>query len=336
MPKCASSSIQAALITKRADLRDNSIYLADKNFKVCKTSSAADPHGIPYSVIFDHIDKKRNVKDLISNTLDSIIEERNDDKFDFLVSSELLSFIGSPEGEAVHSDILSIFDNSLAIIVIRSPWSLVFSNWRQGVYREGITFEEYASKVMRSNQSSKGYFDNRINLFNKYYKEVRIVPIETSTNIVNDFLSNISCSHILNNNKTHQNRNKSLAPVFCEVMCKFPELFKDEMEDRRNVKPRHKNILSNIVAGNSQFFSDSLTLGQYTTLDTLKDFFQEKYIELLNAYSGLTSSHKDWCCVFDRQISEKYAPFIVNDANRIDLVEFMLADVVSNLKHKAI
>lgn len=330
MPKCASSSIQAALITNLDYLQERSFFVVDRDFKVSiEKSKRKQPYGIPYGVIHDFVDGRLNLEEETSGLVNSILDFNLKDDARLVISSELLSFIATEKGKRFHSKLVSMFENKMAVIVVRSPWSQILSNWRQGVYRTGEGFHDYVKSRISANSQSVGYFQSRIDLFKRFYGEVEVLFIESPGNVVSSFFETIGCPGV---EFARSVKNRSLSPVFCDAMSRHSSLFEFELDDIRNTLPRHKNILADMLDAGSSVFSDRMTARQFSAMEELFDFFKDQYVDLIveNDSNGLNRSY--WLNKFEEDLELRYGKELVEESHLLDEQLCMFAEVVSSLR----
>lgn len=328
MPKCGSSSIQASLICNLKILQKAKIFILDKHFRIRDEIARADPHGIPYSIIFECLNDERNLEFELRECCRKIKEKHNIDAFDLVLSSELLSFIGTERGFKFHTILSRLFENNLVLIAIRAPWDQQFSHWRQSDYRKGLSFDKYVELYRDQNGTSGKYWNSRIEKFVELYKKVRVISLDTNGSFVDEFYKQILEQNI-DLKKIHSKSNRSLSPVFCEVLSKYPEFFKDEVNDNRNVLKRHKNVLDSAVPSNSFFFSNDVLPEHSELIDQSKKHFLDEYFVVLDKYSAYSSEELE--TMRDKLSYNRKYKVIETDVDK--LTERMLVELVSNLKN---
>jgi len=327
MPKCGSSSIQASLILNLQILRQNNVFILDKKFRIRDSVAKSEPHGIPYSIIFECLDGEKNLELEIRECCRLIKENYHIDSFDLILSSEVLSFIKTVHGHSFHEILSNLFEDSLVIMIIRSPWTQLLSNWRQGGYRHGDSFKKYSEKYLKPSSSPGEYWESRIEEFNKLYGKVNILSLDTSDDIVGDFYR-VFIEKKIDLKSFSKKNNRSLSPVFCELMSKYPDVFQDEVNDIRNTIKRHKNILDDLVPSDSIIFSNDALPEHIDQLDKLRLMFMDKYFILLGEYGGHTP--KELNDFKNKALNKRQ--IMVNDVNVNNISELMLVEIISNLK----
>jgi hypothetical protein len=328
MPKCGSSSIQASLISNLKVLKENNIFILDKKLRVRDSVNKSDPHGIPYSIIFECIEGEKDLRSELIECCNFIKEKHGIEEFDLVLSSETLSFICTSRGYEFHKTLSSLFDDCVVLIAIRAPWNQLFSHWRQSDYRKGLTFIQYVDRYFKQSGKSGEYWESRVERFLTLYNDVKIISLDTSNDLVNDFYNSFN-DDSLGIKQVTKNSNRSLSPIFCEIMAKYPKAFCDEVNDVRNTIKRHKNILDSIIpsdSNNSLIFSNDLLPEHIELIDKLKCIFIDKYLLLLERF-GTTTQNKR--IELERILSEKkeVETSMINDSS-----ELMLVELVSNLK----
>ena len=282
MPKCASSSIQTALINNRSRFAQHGKFVLDKNLQIREQTTKENPHGIPYAIIHDVIDGKVNIEEQLTTTCDYIRRKYKVSKFDLILSSELLSFINTERGQIFHSKLANLFSETHVHIVIRAPWKQLLSNWRQGGYRDGSGLTEYLDKTIEP-ERTLNYWESRIDYFRYFYCNVNVVSLDAHKDIVTYFLNKIlrvSDGFVIPKSKS----NPSLSPALCEILATAPHLFESELKDIRNVIKRHKNVLAavlNPAAKSGKIFSNIAYVKHQEAVIRLRDQYIDSYIESL-------------------------------------------------------
>ena len=243
MPKCASSSIQTCIINNRKLLAKNEYFVLDKNLSIREDTDINNPHGIPFAILEDIKKKKASFSEILGKTAHYIYKKYGVARPKFVLSSEYLSSIDDQESVDLHKEIFDTFEYVKVIIVVRNPWNQIYSNWRQGVYRSGLNFLDYAQAFLRKNSSN--YWGERTRGFLNIYSNVKFLNLDKGKILQDFFTEGLSVKGelfeqvILPKKKS----NPSLSPVFCEVLAMFPDLFEKELGDKRNVIIRHKTKL---------------------------------------------------------------------------------------------
>lgn len=327
MPKCGSSSIQASLISNLDILRSKKVFILDKNFRVRDELDKQNPHGIPYSIIDECLDKEKDLEIELAECCRLIKEKHNIEEFDLVLSSEVLSFIGTQKGFEFHKVLNSIFESTLVIVIIRAPWNQMFSNWRQGDYRKGLSFNDYVEHHLKKTSKSEAYWESRIEHFMNLYGEVKIISLETSKDIIDDFYKQF-LPEGLGIQKVNKRENRSLSPIFCEIIAKNSQFFQDEVNDVRYLIKRHKNILDDILPADSAIFSNNFLPIHYQLIVRLKNLFEKEYFSLLGKY-GIHSG--DELEALQKNLLES-KPIQFDNIDSKNTSELMLAELVSSLK----
>tara|TARA_B100000700_G_C15027634_1_gene849005 strand:+ start:1334 stop:2176 length:843 start_codon:yes stop_codon:yes gene_type:complete len=243
MPKCASSSIQTCIINNRKLLSKNGYFVLDKNLSIREDTDKSNPHGIPFAILEDIKKKKANFSEILGKTAQHIYKKHGVARPKFVLSSEYLSSINDKESIELHKEISDNFEYVKVIIVVRNPWNQIYSNWRQGVYRNGVSFFDYAQTFLT--KSSSNYWGERTRGFFNVYSNITFLNLDDGQ-ILQDFFTeglSIDCELFKQIKIPKKKSNPSLSPVFCEVLAMFPDLFKRELSDKRNVLVRHKTKL---------------------------------------------------------------------------------------------
>ncbi|MEP2651767.1 MAG: hypothetical protein ABJH06_07200 [Paraglaciecola sp.] len=286
MPKCASSSVQTSLISNREVLRKKNVFVLGADLRIRIETSKDKPHGIPYSIIKKCVSGEVSLTRELQQCCKEIKKDFNVSSFDLVLSSELLGFIGRKDGWQLHEELASIFNDTLVVIIVRNPWQHIFSNWRQGVYRQGLTFKDFSNQKLSTFQNDADYWGSKLSLFELLYDEVKVLSLDISSDIVSDFyfqfLTNVEDLKTIS-----KKSNKSLSPIFCEIMSEFPEDFTDELTAGASDKKGHKNMLKKICIDEvipSTIFSDTKLKSHTICIQSLKEHFMSTYLSSLEKY----------------------------------------------------
>lgn len=328
MPKCGSSSIQEALIRSADKLADNNIFVLDKYFSLSYLNGRDSKHGVPYNIIYDVLDgrvKLVNLIDDIKSYLGSIGKLENSK---IILSSELLSDINGESRLKFHKELNSLFDNVSLWIYVRAPWNQFFSNWRQGVYREGISFKTYTEKRMKESRT-RNFWGERLAEFYNIYTQINVVAIESVGDVKEHFFKNAIC--INDTYQLEKNSNPSLCPILCDALSLNSDYFKNELLDKEYKGYRHKNqLMDELNNMESTIFSNKCTQEHIESLLNVKSFYEDEYIKFVS------SSESDSLRISKKLKAEieKYKHCVVQDEKKDNVYAELVFDFLNIIKNK--
>lgn len=278
MPKCASSAIQATLISNRMALADAGCYLLDRDFVVSGKEQRVQ-HGIPYGVLYDMIADPEKMHVLCEGAREKA-RVLGGDHGRLYLSSEVLSHVNEEEVYGFHQRLAGYFETQV-IVVVRAPWWWGFSAWKQGPYRTGKSFSLYAQERLQRGTDFNTWRMHIENL-KRIYGGVQVVCMGGARGVLDDFMR-LAFGDSVDSSKFYLPKmvNPSLNPLVCEILGSQPELFKAELEDKRNTIERHKNVLIQKFEPKSALFRDVKTLAHVDMLDELFDRLGQPFVDML-------------------------------------------------------
>lgn len=326
MPKCGSSSIQHALIGNVSKLADSNIFVLDKSFALSDLNDRKGHYGVPYNIIYDILNGKVKLEELVNNIRDYLERVGRYENSKVVLSSELLSGVNSEAGLNLHEGIERLFDKVSVWIYVRAPWNQFFSNWRQGVYREGFSFNSYAEKRVKETKT-ENFWGKRLAGFYKTYSNVNVVALESLTDVREHFFRN--ALGLENEFVFEKNSNPSLCPIFCDALSLNPRFFESELQDIEYRGYRHKNHLMSLLNNvDSTIFSNLCTVEHFNSLLKLKEIYEPEYIRLVS------STEKEALNISAKLESdiEKYRLCVVRDSEKDIVVSNMFFDFLTAVK----
>ena len=144
--KCGSASIRAALLQNFSKLREQSVFIADKDLRIART--AADLVGTPIWVLEKARKKSENLTQRLTDEIRAVASHRAD--YVAILSAENLSNPGMAE---LFTGLDSHFEVCV-VLYVRPQLQWIPSAWKQWGLKTGIPLGDFVSQCIEAHRPS--------------------------------------------------------------------------------------------------------------------------------------------------------------------------------------
>ena len=291
-PKCGSSSIQKFLYDNRATLEAKGYALPDRFFHFGFEKNSDFSIALPPVQFFARIYGQGDYAALENRIVNVIASARTSDVHTIILSAENVS--GFPTGP-IHALFSKYFNVQRVLYYIRKQDDFMLSAWQQWGHKTGRGIVEFCDEQVAG--GFPDYLENAEMLKSHYGNDILdVAPFSRKVfhngDLIFDFLVRTGLDSIIQPQGVEIIENKSLNPLTCEYLAKFPDIYRNKhdnlpkinMEKYKHTEPwlfesrkdyltqmQRKTILDRFDAGNRKLHAEYFPSISYDLLFGFSD-----------------------------------------------------------------